>query len=156
MVQIGPALVIAAIPLIPPRLWTLPPAGRLLCIAAPILMLALPIVAVRTLRIDAPRASHTPYLRDVARDIAKLIGDAPQITLVDPDYPAGDLASLAVVRYQLQTGAQRKPRLQLGPPVPTVNFIAGAPPLHLLADSVLPRHRARAIWSRATATPRRS
>jgi hypothetical protein len=143
LVQIGPALMVAAIPLVPPRLWSTPPAGRLLCMAAPVLMLGLPIVSVRYMRVDQPRASYTPYLRDVARDVAELIGPAPIITLVDPDDPSGDLASLAIVRYTLQTVANRRPRLQPGPPVPSVVFIAGSPPVHVLADGVMPRDAAR-------------
>ena len=143
MVQVGPALVVGAIPLIPPRLWSEQPAGRILCLAAPVLALALPIVSVRYLRVDTPRASHTPYLRAVARDVAGLIGPAPQITLIDPDDASGDLANLAVVRYQLQSGDARGPRRQFGPPVPAVAFIAGSPPLHLLAESGLPRDAAR-------------
>lgn len=142
LVQIGPAMVIAAIPLIPPRLWSMQPAGRLLCVVAPILILVLPVVSVRYLRIDSPRASHTPYLREVGRDVATLIDDAPQITLVDPDDPSGDLASLGIVRWQLQSGTNRKPRLQSGPPVPAVSFIAGSPPIHLLASGILPRDAA--------------
>ncbi len=143
MVQVGPALVVAAIPLIPPRLWTLQPAGRLLCIAAPILAVLLPIVSVRYLHVDSPRSSRTPYLRDVGREIAGLIGDAPQITLVDPDDAAGDLATLAVVRYQLQAIGDRKPRQGAWPPVPAVNLIAGSPPIHLVAESGLPRDAGR-------------
>jgi hypothetical protein len=142
LVQIGPALVVAAIPLIPPRLWTLQPAGRLLCAAAPLLMLVLPLVSVRYLRVDQPRASHTPYLLGVAHEIAGLIGPAPQITLIDPDDPNGDTASLAVVRYELQIAPNRRPRLQQDKPVPEVGFIAGAPPLHLLAAGVMPRDAA--------------
>jgi hypothetical protein len=139
MVQVGPALVVGGITLIPPRLWTAPPAGRLLCVAAPILALVLPIVSVGYLRVDSTRASHTPYLRMVARDVAALIGPAPKITLVDPDDAAGDLSNLAVVRYQLQLPVEHQPRLQAGPPVPAVAFISGVPPQHLLAESGLPR-----------------
>jgi hypothetical protein len=143
MVQVGPALVIAAIPLIPPRLWTLQPAGRLLCIAAPILAVALPIVSVRYLRVDSPRVTRVPYLRDVGRQVAGLIGTAPQITLVDPDDAAGDLGNLAVVRYQLQALGDRRPRGGFWPPVPAVNFVAGSPPIHLVAESGLPRDAGR-------------
>ncbi len=143
MVQVGPALVIAAIPLIPPRLWTLQPAGRLLCLAAPILAVALPIVSVRYLRVDSPRATRTAYLRDVGRQVAGLIGTAPQITLVDPDDAAGDLGNLAVVRYQLQALGDRRPRHGFWPPMPAVNFVAGSPPIHLVADSGLPRDAGR-------------
>jgi hypothetical protein len=143
MVQVGPALVVGAIPLIPPKLWSEPPAGRLLCLAAPVLALALPIVSVRYLRIDSPRLSPTPYLRQVGREVAALIGPAPQITLVDPDDAAGDLATLAVLRYQLQSGGLRLSRRQSGPPVPAVACIAGAPPQHLMAESGLPRDAGR-------------
>ena len=149
MVQIGPALVVGAIPLIPQRLWSERAAGRLLCTITPILALTLPIVSVRYLRVDQPRASHVPYLRQVARDLGGLIGTAPRITLVDPDDAAGDLASLAVVRYELQSGGYRRPRLQSGPPTPEVSFVAGATPTHLLADSGMPRDAARgypAAW----------
>jgi hypothetical protein len=143
MVQVGPALVVAAIPLIPARLWSLQPAGRLLCLAAPILAVVLPIVSVRYLRVDSPPASRTAYLRDVGREVDGLIGTAPRITLVDPDDAAGDLASLAVVRYQLQALGDRRPRQGFWPPVPAVDFIAGSPPIHLLAESGLPRDAAR-------------
>lgn len=143
MVQIGPALVVAAVPLIPQRLWSEQAAGRLLCVLAPVLALVLPIVSVRYLRVDQPHASHAPYLRAVARDIAATIGTEPRITLVDPDDAAGDLNSLAVVRYQLQDGAGRRPRLQDGPPTPEVSFIAGAAPTHFYADSGMPRDAAR-------------
>ncbi len=143
LVQIGPALVVAAIPLIPPRLWAMQPAGRLLCAAAPVLMLVLPLVSVRYLRVDQPRVSHTPYLVGVAHDIAGLIGPAPQITLVDPDDPDGNLDSLMVIRYELEIAPNRRPRLQKGDPVPEVNFIAGSPPVHLIAKGIMPQDAAR-------------
>ncbi len=142
MVQVGPALVVGGITLIPARLWTSQPAGRLLCMAAPILALVLPIVSVRYLRIDSPSVSHTPYLRMVARDVSGLIGAAPKLTLVDPDDATGDLGSLAVVRYQLDSPREHEPRIQAGHPVPTIAFIAGSPPTHLLAESGLPRDAA--------------
>jgi hypothetical protein len=142
MVQVGPALVVAAIPLIPTRLWALQPAGALLCFAAPILAVVLPIVSVRYLRVDAGHATHALYLRGVGRDIVGLIGAAPRVTLVDPDDAAGDLGNLAIVRYQLQGLGERRPRHDFWPPLPDVSFIAGQPPIHLLAESGTPRDAA--------------
>jgi len=75
--------------------------------------------------------------------VSGLIGETAKITLVDPDDAAGTVESLAVVRYQLQSGSDRKPRLRPAPPLPAVSLIAGAPLLHLLADSGLPRDAAR-------------
>ncbi len=139
MIQIGPALAVAAIALIPQRLWSAEPAGRLLCIAAPVLAVILPLVSVRYLRVDLPHASRTLYLRDVGREIAEQIGAAPQITLVDPDDPTGDLANLIVVRYQLQALGNRRPRDGFWPPAPAVSFIAGSTPFHVVADAGRPR-----------------
>ena len=114
------------IPLIPPRLWAMQPAGRL-CVAAPVLSLVLPIVSVRYLWVDSPRASHTPYLVGCARHRR---GGRPGAAdpLVDPDDPDGNLENLMVVRYELEIAPNRRPRLEIWPPVPEVNFIAGSPP----------------------------
>ncbi len=139
MVQIGPALMVAAIPLIPQRLWDLGPPAQLLCIVAPTLAVVLPLASVRYLRIDLPHASRTPYLRDVAREVGALIGPAPAITLVDPDDANGDLTNLVVVRYQLDALGNRRPRLGFWPPTPAVSFIAGSPPIHILANAGKPR-----------------
>ncbi len=138
-VQVGPALVAGAITLIPPRLWTERLAGRLLCLATPALALLLPIVSMRYLRVDAPRLSHVPYLRSVGRELAVLTKGAASITLVDPDDATGELPNLLVVRYQLQAGQRTGPRLGPWPPVPAVQFVAGAPPVHVIADGFLPR-----------------
>jgi hypothetical protein len=137
-IQIGPALVACAVPLIPPWLWTEKSAGRLLCIAAPALAVLLPLVSMSYLRVDAPSQSRNPYLRGVADEVAALTKGAPAITLVATDDLATGLSYLLVVRYELQSG-RVGPRLGPWSPMPTVQLVAGTPPTLVAADGFLPR-----------------
>jgi hypothetical protein len=136
MVHVGPAMMVGAITLIPTRLWSLQPAGDLLCFFAPILAVLLPIVSVGYLRVDRHDAAHRQFLRETGSDVASLIGPA-QITLIDPD--TSGLSNLAVIRYQMEALGDRKPRDGYWPPVPVVTLLAGSPLTHLYAEAGQPR-----------------
>ena len=133
-VQVGPPLVAAGVSLIPTRIWDWPRTKRIVCIAAPVLAVLLPLVFLNNLRVDSPRQSHALYLRAVAADIATLTQGASRITLVEPNDAGLNLGEVLPVRYELLIGL----RPSLATPVPKVEFVSGAPLTHIVADGILP------------------
>ena len=133
-VQVGPAVVIAGVTLIPTRIWDWPRTSRLIASIGAALAVLLPLVFIGSLRVDLPRQSHAVYLRGAAADIAALTQGAPSITLVEPDDPELALGNLLPVRYMLLVGL----RPTLATPVPKIDLVSGVPPTHVLIDGSTP------------------
>jgi hypothetical protein len=135
-VQVGPAVLVAGMALVP-VLWLFAGRrGRWVGGLAGGAMVLAPIVAAHWLRPDVPRTGHTPYLwlRGVAHEIAGRLPPGARLALVDLDHHPLVLPAIFPLRERLLLGEP----IDRGMAPPRISLIAGAPPRRVAIAGGLP------------------